>query len=117
MDLDKAIGKHTEWKIKLRGAISNQESLDAVTIAKDNCCELGQWLHGEAKQQYQQFAAYSNCIKAHATFHQEAGKVATMINQKKFAEAEAMLGIGSPFSKASSEVGVAITQLKKAVKN
>ena len=27
----------------------NNETMDVGTLAKDNCCELGKWLHGEAK--------------------------------------------------------------------
>lgn len=49
MDLNNAIAKHSEWKTKLRSAITRKETLDASTISKDNCCDLGKWLHGEAK--------------------------------------------------------------------
>ncbi len=48
MDLDQAVAKHAEWKVKFRKAISAKEQLDTASIAKDNCCELGKWLHGEA---------------------------------------------------------------------
>ena len=41
MDLDQAIAKHAEWKLKFRSAISKQETMDVTTIAKDNCCDLG----------------------------------------------------------------------------
>ena len=45
MDLNQAIEKHAEWKVKFRSAIVKKESMDAGTISKDNCCELGKWLH------------------------------------------------------------------------
>jgi methyl-accepting chemotaxis protein len=113
MDLDSAIGKHAEWKLKLRSAIAKKETMDAATISKDNCCDLGKWLHGEAKAKYGQIPSHSECIRKHAAFHIEAGKVANAINSQKFTEAEAMLGSGTPFAISSSAVGVAILSLKK----
>ena len=41
IDLDAAVGAHAQWKIKLRAAIDRKDQLDAVTIGKDNCCDLG----------------------------------------------------------------------------
>jgi len=113
MDLESAIGKHAEWKMKFRNAISKQETMDAATISKDNCCELGKWLHGEAKTKFSRLASHAECLQKHAAFHVEAGKVASTINAKKYTEAEAMLGSGTPYASASSSVGVAIMHLKK----
>ncbi|MES2299107.1 MAG: CZB domain-containing protein [Pseudomonadota bacterium] len=113
MDLDGAIGKHAEWKSKFRNAISKQEQMDAATIGKDNCCELGKWLHGDGKGLYGKFASLAACVDKHAAFHSEAGKVAAAINARKFGEAEAMLGAGTRYSHSSSEVGVAIMKLRK----
>jgi hypothetical protein len=113
MDLNNAMQKHTEWKIKLRSAISKQETLDVATISRDNCCEFGIWLHGEAKMKFNRLASYTDCVTKHASFHVAAGKVAATINSKKYTEAEAMLGVGSTYTTASSAVGVAIMRLKK----
>jgi len=114
MDLNSAIQKHAEWKTRFRKAISGQETMDATTIAKDNCCELGQWLHGDGKRQFGKLPAHAACVQAHAGFHAEAAKVATAINAKQFTAAESMLDSASFYTKASSAVGVAIMQLKKA---
>ena len=116
MDLDNAIAKHAEWKMKFRTAISRQEQLDAATLAKDNCCDLGKWLHGDAKASFGRMASHAECVKKHAVFHVEAAKVASSINAGKYAEAEAMIGGGTSYSQASSAVGVAIMQLKKEAK-
>ena len=113
MDLNSAISKHTEWKVKLRSAISKQEALDATSIAKDNCCELGKWLYGEAKTKFGKLPSYSECVTKHAAFHVEAGKIATTINARNFTKAETMLGSGSAYNAASSAVGAAIMHLKK----
>jgi len=113
MDLDQAITKHAEWKIKFRSAISKQETMDASTIAKDNCCELGKWLHGEAKAKFGKLQSYAQCVSKHAEFHTQASKVAQAINAKQYTEAEKMISNGTPYFQASSAVGVAIIALKK----
>jgi len=115
IDLDKALEKHSEWKVKLRTAISKHEEMDVATISKDDCCEFGKWLHGDAKSRLAHHPSYSECVSKHANFHVEAGRVAAMINAKKFSQAEAMLGSGSSFVSASTAVGVAIMRLKKDV--
>ncbi len=117
IDLDGALKKHADWKVKLRTAISNKETLDAATISKDNCCDFGKWLHDEdSHQKIAHLDSYHECIKHHAAFHIAAGKVAETINAKKYDEADKMLGNGSAFAEASSSVGAMIMRLKKDIK-
>jgi methyl-accepting chemotaxis protein len=115
MNLAQAIEKHAEWKLRFRNAIASQEIMDTATIARDNCCELGRWLHGEARAKYGKLLSYADCVNTHARFHTEAGKVAAAINAKRFSEAEAMIGSGSPYLTASGAVGGAIMRFKKEV--
>ncbi|MBI4294484.1 MAG: CZB domain-containing protein [Betaproteobacteria bacterium] len=111
MDWKQAIAQHMQWKDEFCAAFSRQEPLDADTIAQDNCCELGKWLHGEAKAKLQRFVSYSECISEHAAFHAEAAKVARAINSKQYAEAEAMLCAGARYATASASVAAAIVHL------
>ncbi|MCK9637347.1 MAG: CZB domain-containing protein [Methylobacter tundripaludum] len=113
MNLDSAIQKHMDWKVKFRTAISKQEQMDSVTISKDNCCDLGKWLHEEGKTQCSTLPSYATVLNKHAAFHVEAGKVASAINAKKYTEAETMLDGGSAFTTVSGEVGIALMRLKK----
>lgn len=113
MDFDSAIAAHMQWKVKLRGAIAQQSQLDAASIAKDNVCSVGQWLHGEAKTKYGHLPSHAACLSAHAAFHREAGKIANLINQKHYGQAEDGLANGSPYMDASSEVAVTVTRLRK----
>jgi len=113
IDLDKALEKHSEWKVKLRTAISKREEMDAATISRDDCCDFGKWLHQDVKHHLAHEPNYADCVSKHAAFHIEAGRIANMINAKKFSEAEALLGNGSAFVAASTAVGVAIMRLKK----
>lgn len=113
MDLDEAISRHAQWKLKFRAAISQKETMDAAIISRDNCCDLGKWLHGDAKARYSKLDSYTQCVSRHAEFHVEAGKVAQAINDKKYAEAEAMINHGTPYAQTSNATGVAIRALKK----
>ncbi|NOU12579.1 MAG: chemotaxis protein [Methylococcaceae bacterium] len=113
INFDDVLQKHSAWKVKLRAAINQKETLDADTISKDNCCDFGKWLYGDAKTQVGQRASYTECVKKHAAFHVEAGKIATLINAKKYQEADHLLAAGSTFNSASNDVGIAVMRLKK----
>jgi len=120
MDLETAVSAHVAWKTKLRRAIANKEELDIATITRDDCCELGKWLHGDGRREFSSLTSdamehFKDCTSKHALFHKEAGKVAKLINDKKYTEAEAVLGAGSAYANASSDVGVAIQRLKKDI--
>jgi methyl-accepting chemotaxis protein len=113
MDLSEAMKVHAEWKIRFRNAISKRDTMDVATIAADNYCELGMWLHGEAKLSYGHLKSHADCVAKHALFHEEAGKVARTINANKYDEAAAMIGPNTPFFTASNNVIVAIGALKR----
>lgn len=113
MNFEEARKKHAEWRLKFRSAISAKATLDADTIAKDNCCDLGKWLYGDAKTKYVKFPSYADCVKKHSQFHIEASKVARLINARQYDEAQALLGMGSGFSSASGAIGSALDALEK----
>ena len=56
--------------------------------------------------------AYNSCVEAHKAFHVEAGKVAVLINETKFTEAELLLASGSNYSRASTNVSGILIKLK-----
>lgn len=113
MDLDHAVQKHAEWKTKLRAAIARHEQMDVVTLGKDNCCELGQWLHGEAKTRFSRLVSHGECLQRHAAFHVEVAKVASAVNARQFTQAEAMLGAGTAYAQISSSLSVSFMRLRK----
>jgi hypothetical protein len=112
IDLDQAIQAHAEWRSRLRTAAQNQDTLDADTIARDDCCDLGRWLHGSAGAQYGNRPSFVALLDRHRTFHAIAGQIAGHINRGAYAEAEEALSGNTPFSRASSEVGAAIVRLR-----
>ena len=115
IDLDGALKKHADWKVKLRTAIVNKEKLDAETISKDNCCDFGKWLYSEdSHSKVSHLDSYKMCLKNHAEFHKAAGAIAHEINAKNFDEASNMLNDSNgAFITTSGEVGKAIMKLKK----
>ena len=113
MDLDKAGAAHLQWKVKLLHAIDRSETMDVATISADNCCPLGQWLHGEAQTTFKGSAALRTLVQRHAAFHCEAGKVAKEINDKNLSRARNMLQAGTPFAEATQAVGLALEGLKQ----
>ena len=115
VELDSALHKHAEWKVKFRTALAHHDQLDVATISKDDCCHFGQWLHGNTKSHLGHLDSFSKCVAQHAAFHVEAGKVAQAINDDRGHEVNAMLSPGSAFTETSSAVGVAIMRLKKDV--
>lgn len=113
MNLDTAVQTHSQWKTRLRAAISKGEQLDIATLSRDDCCELGQWLHGEGRTRYGRMGAHADCVAKHVLFHGEVTKVAVAVNAKQFDRANTMLDAGTPYAKASSALGVAFLQLRK----
>ena len=113
MDPNQAIQKHAEWKLRFQQAVSANEPLDARIIAKDNQCELGKWLYGEAQALYRRRKAHAHCLAHHAAFHVEAGKIAAVLNAQCRNEAEHMLTNGSPFAQASMALILALIELQR----
>ena len=116
INLDNAIQAHANWRAKLRTAVAQKESLDADTLSRDDCCELGKWLHGAGSSQYGGKPSFVQLLESHRQFHQEAGKVARLINQGAYSEAEKQLESNTGFSNASQKVGAAVIQLAKELK-
>ena len=114
IDFHAAIRDHTEWRKTFWRAISKRQSLDAVSIARDTSCALGQWLDDEA-QTYRHLDSYRECLVVHTEFHLGAAKIARAINERRYEEALRMLGRGTDYSEASIALGLAITHLMKAV--
>jgi hypothetical protein len=113
MDLDKAVGAHADWKVKLRVAIANHQTIDAEKLSSDCQCELGLWLKGEGRGAHGSSPSFGACVEAHSSFHRAAGAVARAINSGDYAGAERQLDAGSPFAEASSAVAVAVRRLKR----
>jgi methyl-accepting chemotaxis protein len=116
INLDNAIEAHANWRTKLRTAAMRKEQMDVETAERDDCCELGKWLQGAGQSKFGGKPSFVHLIDAHREFHQEAGKVARLINQGAYDVAEQQLSNNTAFSTASNKVGAAVVQLKNEIK-
>ncbi len=114
-DFDKAIDAHRQWKVTLRKAIGDRQTLDADKICLDNQCPLGKWIHGPGGKQWGGKPRFVELTSKHAEFHTEAGNVARRISAGAFAEAERLIGSGSRFAQVSTEVSTLLTQAKRGL--
>lgn len=112
MDLKQAIEKHVAWKMKFRAAIDARQTMDQVSIAKDDVCDLGAWLHGPGSAECAQCASFDALVQAHREFHVEAGRIAAAINAKNFPEAERLL-TGAAYSAASQKAVMAMMSIQR----
>ena len=112
MDLNEAIRKHARWKAWFQQAVSDGEPMDAAILAKDNQCDLGKWLYGEAQALYGMRPAHALCLTRHAAIHVEAARIAAVLNAQCRDEAERMMADGLSFSQASSAFILALIELE-----
>jgi hypothetical protein len=114
MDFNLAISAHTEWKTRLRVYIGKHDnSLQPATVAVDDGCALGKWLVGEGAT-FKALPDYGALKSEHAKFHKCAAEVVTHVNAGDYKKAEALIGAGSSYMLASTQVVGLILKLKKA---
>ncbi|MDE2564578.1 MAG: CZB domain-containing protein [Burkholderiales bacterium] len=114
-DFDQAIEAHRQWKVKLRKAIAEHGRLDAETLARDDQCPLGRWIHGPGGVRWGTRPQFVALTDRHAAFHRAAGDAARKINAGQYADAEQLIGAGSPFASASTEVTTLLTRAKRGL--
>jgi methyl-accepting chemotaxis protein len=115
LDFDQAIEAHRHWKVRLRQAIAEQARLDADAICRDDACPLGRWLHGPGGAQWGHKPSFTELLARHADFHRAAGDVARRINAGDYGNAERLIGSGSDFARASTEVATRLTRAKRGL--
>ena len=114
-DLSQAVAAHAQWKTTLRNAALREEPLDAQRLRRDDCCPLGQWLHGEGQKQWGSRPAFRALLDRHRAFHHAAGNVADTVNRGEYAQAQTMLQAGTAFSAATQAVIHEIHQLRSEI--
>jgi hypothetical protein len=113
MDFEKAIQAHVQWKSKLAAYIAKPDhSLNSATIAKDNCCELGKWLHGEG-QMHSKSPEFAKLVADHARFHAAAADIVKRADAGQHVNEEVALGAHSEYAAASNTVVTELMRLKK----
>jgi hypothetical protein len=72
-----AIDAHQKWKSRLQAVIdsTSNETLVASTIARDDQCVLGKWIHGVGTQRFGSHETFQTLRRNHARFHECASEV------------------------------------------
>ena len=112
-DFNAAIEAHRKWKVTLRQAIAQRQTLDAEKICRDDQCPLGKWIHGPGGKRWGSKPMFSELLGKHAEFHLTAGEVAQTINAGMYEDAERLIGSGSKFANVSNEVATILTKAKR----
>ncbi len=85
-----AITAHAQWKQRLRTAVAAgrvEPGTDLAVVARDDACDFGRWLHGEARG-ITEPALLGPIIDAHAAFHRETAAVLVAVDGGRLAEAK-----------------------------
>jgi len=96
--IKKGIGAHGMWKQRLLKAIKSGESeWVPEVVCQDNQCEFGKWLYSCSPDQ-KSSPHYNNVKELHAEFHKSAANVLALALEKKQAEAEKQISVGSDYA-------------------
>ncbi len=76
LDMKHALNAHMAWVHRIETKLNNltAENLDLSTVATDNHCMLGHWIHGEGKKRFGNLYEYQELYDVHADFHLTVGK-------------------------------------------
>lgn len=104
-----AISAHGDWKFKLKRAVANQaEGLDPEQVTLDNQCAFGKWLYSPSTEPLRTEKDYSEVLRLHAVFHQEAAHIVRLCQDARTSEAEKSMRPDSAYSKISAELTTAV---------
>ncbi len=115
MDFESAIDAHSKWKVRLRAVIAGEDKLNPALVGAEDHCDLGRWIHGEGMK-YSNSAFYKALRTEHAHFHKCAAEVVSKSNAGDRPAAEALMGAGGGFSRASQATISAIRKMKSEFK-
>ena len=113
MNFDDAIKAHASWKQKLANYLVKPDgSIDVATLATDNRCTLGQWIHQEAAK-YVSDGLFAELRREHADFHRAAADLVRRADAGERVSQEAALGAKSFYGKCSSRVVQLIMDMRR----
>lgn len=112
-DSGNLLKSHSIWRTQLTIALAHHDILDAKMIYQKDACRVGKWLHNlKTHQQLCHLQSYLDCLKKHEVFHQEAGKIADLVNAQEYEAAmEELTESDSDFNRASDEIALAVSNL------
>ncbi len=111
MPFNDAMAAHIIWKLRLANYVAgaSTEAFDSATVRRDDQCELGKWIHGEAAK-FQSVPAYEDLLRKHADFHICAAEIIGKMEHGDKNGAAVILG--GPFEAASRGIIGALVALR-----
>ena len=117
-EIDKAIGNHGMWKLRLKAAIdSGRMEAPIASIRAHHDCAFGKWLHGPTIAPATRASVhFSRVAELHAQFHETTARVAEMATSGQRAAATAEINGTGEFNRAHREMAAALEEWKKALR-
>lgn len=115
LKLEQAIDVHRQWRERLKTSITEGEKLDPREIRRNDCCDLGSWLHARGRTLYGAKPEFVRLMASHNDFHLSASMAVRAINEDEWANAEKLFDNRSQLAQASMELEVAIMKLQFAL--
>lgn len=112
--IDKAIGAHGKWKVKLRQNIDGTLMLDPSEVGMDNQCDFGKWLYSLSGAQTSD-PHYTEVRALHKAFHQAAGEVVSNVLKGDKTTALASIGLQGEYASASAKLTAKMMEWKRSV--
>ena len=110
---DEMIDRHLKWKLRLKAYLQGTgEELEAETVARDDLCKLGEWLHGKGRQ-LQDMPEYQRLLDVHGRFHATAGDIVHAWQCGDKAHARALLD--GDFGQLTQSTVISIRELRNAL--
>lgn len=101
MDIRPLLWAHAEWVVHLREYVYGSGNLNACVILRDDECDLGKWIYGEAAR-YHHLPEYETARLAHAAFHADAAHAVQLVQAGRRHEAELEIGHGGRLRNCSA---------------
>ncbi len=105
---------HAEWMAELREFIYGNGDMEPERVARDDQCELGEWLYGEGKR-YRHLEEYDNARQIHAALHRHAAHVVILVCIGRRTEAAAHVAPGGKLRKMSAALVKAFSRLNRRI--
>lgn len=80
------------WLINILDQIQRPELLDAAEVARDDLCELGQWINGLAAE-YGEVPEYIDLKARHTELHRCASEAVSLAQKGKLSESRQCLSM------------------------
>lgn len=83
LDIEATIAAHLHWKEQLQMRITGRPGADPAApapmdrdrVCRDDCCDLGHWIHGPGRARLGTFPGFTKLLAHHRMFHHVAGNV------------------------------------------